>query len=264
MAHIKPGTYRVMNVASGTALAIPENNVWDVVGWERNDNKNQQWFAQRSGEGYRFKNSEYGHYLAISNTCVQAPLYAGRYPTSWQLIQNQEDHNMYILKCGDVDLVIDLDDYGAGHNGNHIHAYAQEHWVPQKRWRLERLSDETGDDEWRLTKEVAEKNEQLVSKDQQLTTKIDELASKERHIIEMDKQTAELSEQLASKDEELAHVRQELVEKSALLEQSRRNLEDKALQQQKENAGLHEKIERVERLLAQTMDSGNKRPNNMN
>lgn len=42
MIHIEPGTYRIMNVASGTALAIPENNVWDVVGWERNDNENQQ------------------------------------------------------------------------------------------------------------------------------------------------------------------------------------------------------------------------------
>ncbi|KAF8608036.1 hypothetical protein BDV93DRAFT_541431 [Ceratobasidium sp. AG-I] len=275
MVHIQPGTYRITNVASGTALAIPDNNVWDVVCWGRNDDKNQQ-----------------------------APLYAAWYPTSWQLIQNQEDHNMYMwvvarklavvnphsglwatrMKCGDVDLVIDLDDYGAGHNGNHIHAYAQEHWVPQKRWRLERISDETGDEEWRLKQEAIQKNKQLASKDQQLASNAEQLASKDRCIAEKDKLAVELTERLASKDRELARVKQELSEKSALLEQTRRaprqevvtlksrdsdrnlkdrNLEEKLSQQQKETVGLREKMERVERLLSQMMDSGVKRPNNM-
>jgi len=254
MVHIEPGTYRIINVASGTAMAIPENNIWDVVCWERNDNKNQKWFAQRSGEGYRFKNCQFGHYLAISETRVCAPVYAAWYPTSWQLIQNKEDNNMYIMKSGDVDLVIDLDNYGAAHNGNHLHTYAQEHWVPQKRWRLERLSDDTGEEEGRLKKEVAAKNQELVGKD---------------------KLVADLTKQLSNKDRELARVRKELAEMSTLLEQTQSALRqatepnikqsrmgDELAQQQKETATLRDKMERFERLFSQ-MNVEPRRPNNI-
>lgn len=240
-------------------MAIPENNVWDVVCWERNNNKNQQWFAQRSGEGYRFKNCQFGHYLAISETRVCAPVYAGWYPTSWQLIQNKEDSNMYILRSGDVNLVIDLDDYGAKHNGNHLHTYAQEHWVPQKRWRLERLSDDTGEEEGRLRKEVAGKKQELVEKD---------------------KLVADLTKKLATKDQELVRIRKDLSERSALLEQTQgalcqalksqamepdirhSQMGDELAQQQKETANLREKMERFERLFSQ-MNMESKRPNNM-
>lgn len=284
MVHIEPGTYRITNVAGGTAIAVPDSNVWDIVCWGKNNSKNQQWFAQRSGDGYRFKNCRHGGYLAISETRMNAPLYSAWYPTTWKLIQNSDDHNMYIMKCGDVNLVIDLDNYGAGNNGNHLHVWPQDHWVPQKRWRFERLSDDTGDEEYRLKKEVAEKNEQLAEKVRQLASKDKDITSKGQQLAEKAQVEAELTARLAKKDQELARIQQELSEKSALLEQTQNalhqaeaslksrdlepeiessSLKDELSQQQKETANLREKMERFERLFSQMMGSGVKRPNNM-
>ncbi|KAF8608035.1 hypothetical protein BDV93DRAFT_551902 [Ceratobasidium sp. AG-I] len=151
---------------------------------------------------------------------------------------------------------MDLDRWGAGHNGNHIHAYPQDHWVPHKRWRFERLSDDTGEDGWQLRKEVDQKNKQL----------------------------AELADRLAKKDEELARIQQELSEKSALLEKTRNaprrptgllksrelepevkedNVTAELSQQRRETASLREKMGIFERLKSQVIDSGIKRPNNM-
>ncbi|KAF8608037.1 hypothetical protein BDV93DRAFT_602941 [Ceratobasidium sp. AG-I] len=290
MTFVWPGTYRITNVASSTVLTVPDNNEWDVVCWHRHNGRNQQWYLQRSGDGYRFKNCRYGHYLIITDTKTNSLLRMGKYPTTWSVFINGNDYNVYIIKDGEIDRVADLDN-GAKHDGNHLHTWDQGGWNPTKRWSFERLSDETGDEEWQLRQEVAQKNEQLASKDRQLTSKAEEIVSRDRRIAERDTLAAELTgrlaykvKELANKDQELIRIKQELSEKSALLEQTQnalrqaeasnkppniepeisgRSLEDELLQQRKETASLREQMDRFERMFSQMTDPGAKRPNNM-
>ncbi|KAF8608034.1 hypothetical protein BDV93DRAFT_519107 [Ceratobasidium sp. AG-I] len=225
MVNLEPGTYRIVNVASDTAITVPHHNRWDVVGWERHGDRNQRWFVQRSGEGYQFKNCQYGYYMAVVEPKWNARPFLSQYPTSWQLVQNRDDYNMYIIKCAGIDRVIELDKCGSRHNGNNLQLLSQDNWVSYKRWRFERLSDETGD-------EAGELRSQL----------------------------GEMRQQLASKDQELAQTQSQLFEKSTLLEQSQIALRqaeaalrarDEPLQQQTEMADLRERMERMERLFPQ-------------
>jgi hypothetical protein len=39
---VTPGTYRIVNVSSDTAIAIPPTEYWGVAGWHKEDNISQQ------------------------------------------------------------------------------------------------------------------------------------------------------------------------------------------------------------------------------
>ncbi|QRV97895.1 DNA double-strand break repair Rad50 ATPase [Ceratobasidium sp. AG-Ba] len=67
MPPVQLGTYRIISVASGTC--IKAHNDWEAVCWKREDeNKEQQWYVQRSGEGYRIQNCLHGTYLSVCET----------------------------------------------------------------------------------------------------------------------------------------------------------------------------------------------------
>ncbi|CAE6450829.1 unnamed protein product [Rhizoctonia solani] len=104
---MEPGTYRIVNLAHGTV--ITENNM-GVVGYHTAGHKGL-WFAQRSGEGYRFKNVVSGGYLAVASTVDHnCELYSSRYPTTWALTFNPEHrgHDLYGILMGDTDRILDL------------------------------------------------------------------------------------------------------------------------------------------------------------
>ncbi|KAG9079040.1 hypothetical protein FRC06_007987 [Ceratobasidium sp. 370] len=117
MAPVQPGTYRIVSVASGTYITL--HNHWDAVCWRKLDNKNQQWYIQRSGEGYRIKNCLTGLYLVVSDTALGAKVFCGRYPTTWELNQGMEDHDMYIVKLAGCDRVVGLH-WGKADDGNEV------------------------------------------------------------------------------------------------------------------------------------------------
>ncbi|CAE6470141.1 unnamed protein product [Rhizoctonia solani] len=109
---MKPGTYRIVNLASGTA--ITEIGPGEVASRPVDyDSKTQQWFAQHSGDGYQFKSLKSGGYLAIASiNDHNGELYSSGYPTSWMLFPNPEHrgHNTYGILMGDTDLILDLAD----------------------------------------------------------------------------------------------------------------------------------------------------------
>ncbi|CUA74171.1 hypothetical protein RSOLAG22IIIB_11004 [Rhizoctonia solani] len=144
---MRPGTYRIVNLVSGTAITETRDG---AVGWQLVDGKHQQWFAQRSGEGYRFQNVASGGYLAVASTNDHNnQLYCGGYPTTWMLFSNPEHRGkgVYAIIMGDTDRILDLNSWGGKADGTKITAFAQPEFTCSecRTWCFERISDETGE-----------------------------------------------------------------------------------------------------------------------
>ncbi|KAG8774872.1 hypothetical protein FRC12_001780 [Ceratobasidium sp. 428] len=199
MAPVEPGTYRIVNVASGTCIMAYKD--WDAVCWRRHEAMDQHWYVQRSGAGYRIKNRMNGLYLVVSETTDTNPpakVFCGRYPTTWELNQGIKDYEMYIIKQAGCDRVVDLDGFGDARDGNEvtpIYSFG--------RWRFEHLSDETG-----------EENEDILK----------QLQTKSKEVEEKDNELAWLRKQLTSQAEELAMAKLDLAQGSAVLAETQETL----------------------------------------
>ncbi|EUC56440.1 hypothetical protein RSOL_179440 [Rhizoctonia solani AG-3 Rhs1AP] len=146
---MRPGTYKILNLKSGTAMT--ENDL-GTVGWRNENTKDQQWFVQVSGEGYRIKNVASGGYLsAIYGEDSDDRAYCGGYPTTWTLVPNPEHrgYNIYGITIGDTDRGLDLQYWGSTIDGTKIHANSRtrhtgstHHWC----WRFEYINDDQGEE----------------------------------------------------------------------------------------------------------------------
>ncbi|KAG8774876.1 hypothetical protein FRC12_001784 [Ceratobasidium sp. 428] len=232
MPSIEPGTYKIVNVHSSTCIVNYPDRPWEAVCWRRLDGlKNHQWYVQRSGEGYHIQNCLNGMYLTVTETSDTKPpakIFCGRYPTTWELNQGNEDHEIYVIKQAGADRVLDLGGAGAAHDGNQIYTYPQRNWCAWRRWRFERLrsvvlnyaavtlkflySDDTGEREQKLFKEIQANNKRIEKHAQQIKEQNARLAEKDSLITE-------LKAQLESRDNELDKVKFELDQKSTLAAQ---------------------------------------------
>ncbi|KAG9092036.1 hypothetical protein FRC06_000273 [Ceratobasidium sp. 370] len=176
---------------------------------------------------------------------------------------------MYIIKFAGCDRLFDLGD--AAHNGNKVNICHQWEPAPHQRWKFERLSDDAGEEEQRLPREIAERDQQLAAKDQRLATKDQQLADKTL-------QLAEVVERLKSKEQELNRlhdlgscgeasgrytcrdalsqandtIRDRDIELLKLQNQMlREKMENDAYKQQRETGELREKVEKLEQLVTQ-------------
>ncbi|KAL5638167.1 hypothetical protein ACGC1H_005017 [Rhizoctonia solani] len=86
---MKSGTYRIVNLSNEKAIADDDNK---IVFSRKEDSKDQQWFVQRAGDGYRFKNVASGGYLAVvvngKYDSESQIAYSGRYPMTWMLVSD--------------------------------------------------------------------------------------------------------------------------------------------------------------------------------
>ncbi|KAG9081688.1 hypothetical protein FRC06_005450, partial [Ceratobasidium sp. 370] len=176
-----------------------------------------QWFVQRSGEGWRFRNCKSGQFLTVSNTDDFSEVYCGKHPISWELVQGPRDHDVYLIKFAGCNRMFDLDKNGAAHNGNRVTLCQQVGSVPHQRWKFERLNDDTGEEDQRISREIAERDQRLAAMDQQLATQGQQLADKTRQIVDKnaqlthkDHQLARMAEQLAIQGQEIAQVNSSL------------------------------------------------------
>ncbi|CAE6508329.1 unnamed protein product [Rhizoctonia solani] len=144
---MKSGVYRILNLKSSTAMT--ENHLGAVVGWRRQDTKDQQWFVQESGKGYQFRNVASGGYIAIA--CIadsDNKIYCSDYPTTWALVPNPEHrgHSHFSIMMGDTDRILDLSDWGNTANGTQISASSRiRHGnspTQHMTWKFERIGDE--------------------------------------------------------------------------------------------------------------------------
>ncbi|QRV83814.1 hypothetical protein RhiJN_11830 [Ceratobasidium sp. AG-Ba] len=118
-------------------------------------------------------------------------VFCGRYPTTWELRQGSKDRNMYMIKQGDSDRVIDLWGSGSKENGTKICAVSERDWVAWRRWRFDWISNDTGEPmEAELRSRIA-------------TEFLAQIATKDAEI-------AELEQMLGAKDLELNRLKQRL------------------------------------------------------
>ncbi|CAE6513792.1 unnamed protein product [Rhizoctonia solani] len=231
---LKPGTYRILNTLTGTAIQVSDHDPTKVVAWEQHDGENQQWLLQRSGEGYQLQNRRDRAYLAVCNTDNHALVYASRYPTTWVFLKSSGN---YIIQFADRNRVLDLHN-GLGHNGNEIHIWNVDgNNMAHRTWRLECLGGDPGNKELTgIQEEIANKNNELLQLQGELSTAKQELSDLHSLLYQRDETISQLQQDLKLKEEASSHA-----------------YESKISQQQTEIASLQAKMDRVEYLMSQMM-----------
>ncbi|KAG9075191.1 hypothetical protein FRC06_010231, partial [Ceratobasidium sp. 370] len=86
-----------------------------------------------------------------------------------------------------------------------------------RRWSFERLSDDSGEEEPRLRREIDSKNQQISNLNQQLAENKRQLLDREKQGADKDRQIAQITERLVAQEQELAQVKSDLAQKLAML-----------------------------------------------
>ncbi|QRV87427.1 ricin-type beta-trefoil lectin domain protein [Ceratobasidium sp. AG-Ba] len=257
---LQPGTYRIISKLTGTNIQVSDHDHNKIVAWEKHDRRNQQWFVQASGAGYKFKNCQHGNYLCVASTDAHSLVYASRFPITWVLLKKDDG---YLVQFPDNNRVLDLH-FGWGNNGNEIHIWPAAGDNANKIWKFERISDESGEDlpavfqhqADELSRELQAETKISAQKDEQIASLKRELEQKSREFDLMAERMDQKDRELAEKDttihqlqrekeEALSEVRKDAVE-IARLQERQAELEDALSQQQAEVAGLQGKMDRVE------------------
>lgn len=165
------GTYRIVSGIAGTAIEISRYNHNEVVAWSIHEEEHQQWFLQESGDGYIFKNRRHGSFLSVAHTSMHARVYSSRYPTTW-VLRRRGDH--YLIQYPDNNLVLDLH-FGKADDGNKIHLQPGDDLLC-KTWKLELLSNHTGETPPQVNGEVNRLEEEINALQDKISEKDEALA----------------------------------------------------------------------------------------
>ncbi|QRW16195.1 ricin-type beta-trefoil lectin domain protein [Rhizoctonia solani] len=239
---LQPGTYRISNAVTGTAVQVSDDDSTKIVTWQQHDRENQQWFLQRSGHGYRLRNRRHNAYLAVSNTdnhaLVLKPILG---------VTTSFDSGISV-QLADMNRVLDLH-WGSGHNGNEIHIWNLDGGnMPHRIWRVERIGDDFGEE----TTDSRQEHE-LSQLRGELSKAKQELSDLHSLLYQRDETIRQLQQDLKAKEEALKHARK-TDEESTQLRHQHSILESKFQQQQTETASLQAKMDRVEYLMSQMMN----------
>ncbi|KAG8897822.1 hypothetical protein FRC00_003772 [Tulasnella sp. 408] len=134
---IQPGTYRVHNVFTNTALDLAGGKSDDntpVIAWSQGSGANQTWSFESGSRGYRIKNGASGSFLGYDGFS-EGSLLAGRsQPVEWTV--TQADQGYQIHPADNPGWVLDLAE-GKKDDGAKICLWSNKNGDNQK-WRLER------------------------------------------------------------------------------------------------------------------------------
>ncbi|KAG9019722.1 hypothetical protein FRB90_010992 [Tulasnella sp. 427] len=106
---ISPGTYRVHNVFTGTALDLAGGKSDDgtpVIAWSVGNGPNQAWTFESGSKGYRVKNNASGTYLGCGSLNEGELLAGHSQPVEWTVTQDDEGYQLHPAE--NPQLVIDL------------------------------------------------------------------------------------------------------------------------------------------------------------
>ncbi|CAE6466801.1 unnamed protein product [Rhizoctonia solani] len=201
----EPGTYCIKSVAAPKNLIEacdfnPERVVCSPqVG---NAVSNQQWYIQRSGQGYKFKNVKHSVYLSPHSaqpkhgtTIWGSPSHG---PVDWTLMRT---HEGFLIQYGEEESAIDLH-YGLDKTGNPMSLWAVRPQDSAKRWKFERISDDVGGEIAETVEDrIAVLSDQVRKKDVEIATKDAEIVTKDRLLAQKEKEVQELREALQTHHE---------------------------------------------------------------
>ncbi|CUA69339.1 hypothetical protein RSOLAG22IIIB_03858 [Rhizoctonia solani] len=201
---VEPGTYHICRGNSKKNGEKPE----------------QQWYLQRSGSGYMFRNRKHSDlYLSVTSTDTHALVTASTRPSTWVLLKIGSCHG---IKLAEDDKVIDLH-FGRTANGTEVHIWPSNESKKQT-WRLIRVGDGVGE-----SRSPQEKIPSLESLKKEVLQLKDEIKKKDQQIAGLEGTICQLKADLATKKSSQA----------------------KLSQQQTEIASLQAKVDRLEYLVSQ-------------
>ncbi|KAL5636743.1 hypothetical protein ACGC1H_000648 [Rhizoctonia solani] len=230
---VKPGTYHIVSGLTGTVLQVSEHDRTKVVSWQLEkyvEKIEQQWYLQRSGSGYTFKNRKFNDlYLSVASTDTHALVTASKCLSTWVLLKIG-DH--YGIKLAEGDKLIDLH-FGRKTNGTEVHIWPSDGSAKQT-WNLTHIGDGVGES-------PQEKN----------SHKAQEFTAKDDRIEKLEREVSELKDEVARKDQRIAQDKETIRLLRAELEARESNdFKAKMSQQQTEIASLQAKIDRLEYLVS--------------
>ncbi|CAE6420180.1 unnamed protein product [Rhizoctonia solani] len=214
---LSPGVYRIVSGLTGTALQVSEHDHTKVVSWQSLEKKeSQQWYLERSGSGYKFRNQEHkGLYLSVASTDTHALVTASKFPSTWVFLKIGNRHG---IKLADSDKLVDLH-FGREANGTEVHIWPGDGSKKQT-WNLVRIDDEFMD--------------------------------KADRIVMLEKELIQLKDEMAGKNELIAHHENTIRQlREDLKARESSNLQARVSQQQTEIASLQSKVDRLEYILSQ-------------
>ncbi|KAF8607882.1 hypothetical protein BDV93DRAFT_603641 [Ceratobasidium sp. AG-I] len=163
---LKPGTYRIVNIATKTVVEALDNDRRKVVSWAPSTelDKHQMWFVQRAGRGYQFKNCHFGTYFGVPDTNLDTNICASGYPMTWvlHLIQGEDT---FVLQLPGKDRIMNLHG-GSTENGTRINITATDDLPDRRRWKFEYITDES--DTFDATESLRQELESLKQEQQSL------------------------------------------------------------------------------------------------
>ncbi|CAE6509452.1 unnamed protein product [Rhizoctonia solani] len=194
----QPGTYYIKSVAAPkNVIEVPSYNEERAVCSAQADKPapHQQWYIQRSGRGYKFKNVKHGVYLASYSTQPKNATPIGTSmthgPVDWYILRT---HEGFVIQYGEKEMAVDLH-YGLDKSGNPMHLWCTMPQLAHQRWKFERVSDDVGGG-------VAETIEDRI------TALSEQLHKKDVDIAVRDAEITVLGRLLAQKEQELQDATQ--------------------------------------------------------
>ncbi|EUC66590.1 ricin-type beta-trefoil lectin domain protein [Rhizoctonia solani AG-3 Rhs1AP] len=240
---VEPGTYHIVSGLTGTVLQVSEHDRTKVVSWQiekQVEKIEQQWYLQRSGGGYTFKNRKVNDlYLSVASTDTHALVTASKCPSTWVLLKIGD---RYGIKLAEGDKLIDLH-FGRRTNGTEVHIWPSDGSAKQT-WKLVRIGDGVGE-----------------SPQEKKSCKAQDFTDKNGHVERLEKEVSQLKDEVAKKDQKIAQHENTIHQLRVDLEARESNhLKSKVSQQQTEIASLQAKIDRLEYLVSQLREGVGRSP----
>ncbi|KAJ3994702.1 hypothetical protein F5050DRAFT_429316 [Lentinula boryana] len=149
---LKPGTYRLINLQSHTALDLSEGDGRTLIGWTQHNKPNQQFIFTPLGHGggYLIQNAWNSNYVTVEDGIRTGISVVGSgFPATWAVEEiNYEKHNItgltgncFRIRWPNSRYVVDMEGYGCDKDGTRIQlAYEQYPIHPCQVWRFEEVA----------------------------------------------------------------------------------------------------------------------------
>ncbi|KDN51175.1 hypothetical protein RSAG8_00804, partial [Rhizoctonia solani AG-8 WAC10335] len=252
--NVEPGTYRIVSGLTRTVLQVSEHDDKKIVSWKLvEERESQQWYLQRSGGGYRFKNQKHGSYLSVAGTDTHAAVTASKFPSTWILLKTG-DH--YGIQLADHDQLIDLH-LGREADGTEINIWPPD-GKPNKTWDLVRINDDSGEPHQgkcaQLDQDLMNEKERTDKLEKMLINEKDRADRLEKTLTRVQYEVIEKDQQIIQLEDTIRRLREDLGARESS------DLQAKLSQQQTEIASLQTKIDRLEYLVSQLRGSVTRNP----
>ncbi|KAF8709713.1 hypothetical protein RHS03_02898, partial [Rhizoctonia solani] len=229
---LQPGTYRISNAVTGTAVQVSDDDSTKIVTWQQHDRENQQVSPHPFDSGISVQ-------LADMNRVLDLHWGSGHNGNEihiWNLDGGNMPHRIWrVERIGD--------DFGEETTDSR-----QEQSVGNSAAKNEPTN-----------KGLAETQEEIISNSElsqlraELSKAKQELSDLHSLLYQRDETIRQLQQDLKAKEEALKHARK-TDEESTQLRHQHSILESKFQQQQTETASLQAKMDRVEYLMSQMMN----------